>query len=610
MKTHYKGMLLLLFAVLSLGLLAPQPAGAEIAATPLPLGEFSQGWVYSVNNSGQISGGLFVVSDDDYDHACLWDFGTSAPTLLDRAAGELDGFVHTYGEYINSSGQVAGTAWEADWNNSRGFFWTDAEGMVDIGVPVTGDYTYVYFYVLGLNDSGQVLAYVDGSVDSTSFIWSDGATTELTYTDEYSTTYDIDITVGGINNSGQVAGRVPMGAGNCPAVLWEDGTATILTPSGLYAGETHINNNGQVAGSSSGDGQNPWIYDFGTGDGLRFIDVTGQYPDMASGMIYVTDLNDAGQVLIFQNYPVIRAMVWEDDGLGGDQFTEIPLTTVVGPESYNPSVNNLNEQGQATVYVAEPGANRYFVWDPAWPEAMAELTCLTGTTRISLSEMNDAGLVAGNCYPPDYSIYLPCTWQADADAVNYPPDLNVTAAPASGFAGTEITFTAKATDPDVGDTLAFSLDSDAPTGAAINAVTGYFSWTPAAAGLYTFTVRVADSQNFYDTEKVTIDVARPSALPLTVQSVDRRGKFVVVSVLIENPTAADVTDVSVTAATLGGANTASRLPLGIKKIRPGTGKTCRLKFVGDVVPPGEASFSVDGTCSLGGFFITETVTVP
>ena len=64
----------------------------------------------------------------------------------------------------------------------------------------------------------------------------------------------------------------------------------------------------------------------------------------------------------------------------------------------------------------------------------------------------------------------------------------------SGTVGVAITFTATATDADIpANTLAFSLDAGAPSGATINASTGAFSWTPAAAGSFPVTVRVTDN---------------------------------------------------------------------------------------------------------------------
>jgi hypothetical protein len=93
---------------------------------------------------------------------------------------------------------------------------------------------------------------------------------------------------------------------------------------------------------------------------------------------------------------------------------------------------------------------------------------------------------------------------------NRPPDLaeitDKTVAP-----GAELRFTATATDPD-GDNLTFSLDPEqAPAGATINPQTGVFSWTPTAAQVGTFTVRVIVTDDgrppLADSETFTITVA-------------------------------------------------------------------------------------------------------
>ncbi|MGH7680821.1 MAG: putative Ig domain-containing protein, partial [Candidatus Eiseniibacteriota bacterium] len=63
----------------------------------------------------------------------------------------------------------------------------------------------------------------------------------------------------------------------------------------------------------------------------------------------------------------------------------------------------------------------------------------------------------------------------------------------SGTTGVAIAFTAHATDADIpSNTLAFSLDAGAPTGATIT-TGGDFSWTPTSAGTFGATVRVTDN---------------------------------------------------------------------------------------------------------------------
>ena len=54
-----------------------------------------------------------------------------------------------------------------------------------------------------------------------------------------------------------------------------------------------------------------------------------------------------------------------------------------------------------------------------------------------------------------------------------------------------VTFTASATDPDAGQTLAYSLVG-APSGASIDPASGLFTWTPTAAGTFSFYAKVTD----------------------------------------------------------------------------------------------------------------------
>jgi hypothetical protein len=59
-----------------------------------------------------------------------------------------------------------------------------------------------------------------------------------------------------------------------------------------------------------------------------------------------------------------------------------------------------------------------------------------------------------------------------------------------------LVFTNVASDPDIGQTLTFSLDSGAPVGAQIDATNGVFSWVPSLAFANTtnaITVRVSDN---------------------------------------------------------------------------------------------------------------------
>ena len=85
--------------------------------------------------------------------------------------------------------------------------------------------------------------------------------------------------------------------------------------------------------------------------------------------------------------------------------------------------------------------------------------------------------------------------------------------------GTELSFTATATDTDAGDTLTFNLETGAPSGASIDPTTGVFSWTPTedqGPGSFDVTVRVTDdgSPNRFDEETITITVNEVNVAPV------------------------------------------------------------------------------------------------
>ena len=81
-----------------------------------------------------------------------------------------------------------------------------------------------------------------------------------------------------------------------------------------------------------------------------------------------------------------------------------------------------------------------------------------------------------------------------------------------------LTFTATASDPDVGDSLLFSLSGE-PAGASIDPNSGVFSWTPTEAqgpGLFTFSVVVTDdgTPSLADSESITVTVDEVNVAPV------------------------------------------------------------------------------------------------
>jgi large repetitive protein len=108
----------------------------------------------------------------------------------------------------------------------------------------------------------------------------------------------------------------------------------------------------------------------------------------------------------------------------------------------------------------------------------------------------------------------PALVEIEVTPVNDPPALNAIGDQAA-MVGDLLTFTASASDVD-GDTLTFSLDPGAPEGAAIDAVSGVFTWMPAASGVFTATIRVRDggSPVLEDAETINIIVTAQPNFPI------------------------------------------------------------------------------------------------
>jgi ELWxxDGT repeat protein len=99
------------------------------------------------------------------------------------------------------------------------------------------------------------------------------------------------------------------------------------------------------------------------------------------------------------------------------------------------------------------------------------------------------------------------TWTINIPIRNTAPRLNSITAK-SVNEGSLLTFTATASDTDIGDVLRYSLGSGAPVGAAIDPVTGVFTWRPddGAAQTTSVLIRVTDKGGLSATQVVPLTV--------------------------------------------------------------------------------------------------------
>ena len=188
---------------------------------------------------------------------------------------------------INNVGQIVGTSHNAN-GDERAFLWENGQ-MIDIGSLNGNSLTYAY----SINDYGQIV----GRTNHRAFLWEEGVMVDIgTLGGIYAGAY-------GINNLGQIAGTSSKeGDDNSYGFLWENGVMTEFggSPKDVFG----INNTGQVVGWT-GSPQEAFIWEEGTIDILPSLDTI--YPTRSQAV------NDSGQVV---GYSITNgqshAVLWEN----------------------------------------------------------------------------------------------------------------------------------------------------------------------------------------------------------------------------------------------------------------------------------------------------------
>gem|GEM_PF-3633309 len=487
------------------------------------------------------------------------------PTPIDL--GVLPGTDHVFSSAyaVNNAGQVVGKSWENDTYHTKPFIWQNGV-MTQLPLPENS----AEGVAMSINDAGWIAGYYLGE-DShyqaclwkiAGNVWKVTALGAPTFTYEGIELIFIDSLAVKINDAGQVlvgaSGVVFEGQTYNLAVgaIWQDGAWSFLTdsdglPQGADGWLLKMNEKGQVLFTKENSDEQSydlWVWD-------------GETASFLVEHIGWANLNNSGQIVgVYYNSSQTR-----NENFTYDMASKTLKTLPVTDFAY--SLVNINDKGQ--VLVAYPTTR---VWDGNG--------VFIGTTELGITSFDEwsvgaivTSLGSVDGYVNSFDLNFNANGEVSGDGYS-----NGSAFYASAASGVVPLY-----DLVAGSALQVTAMNDS------GLIIGYSGDHAVLWG-----------------EAASTD----SVLDFSGAIVTRKGKTVTISVktAVTNPGSESALNTFVNAVTLGGSAPSKNLPLKIGMIKPGASKSISLTFKD--VPAGEVTLNIQGTCSLGSFFTTQTVTVP
>jgi probable HAF family extracellular repeat protein len=194
-------------------------------------GPDSNAWIS--NEQGEVAGWSFT--------SFVANPATGVPTVdpffwspEDQKMVDLGGFGGTYGYvyWINNRGQIAGASNLPGDDTEHPFIWSKSQGMVDLFLG--GGLGGTFGHPDSLNDAGEVVGFALTTGDQVGhgFLWRNGVMTDLGTVGT-----DLDSEGSSINSQGQIAGTsFTFGVGDLHGFLWENGGPIVDLNTLIVAG--------------------------------------------------------------------------------------------------------------------------------------------------------------------------------------------------------------------------------------------------------------------------------------------------------------------------------------------------------------------------------------
>lgn len=303
--------------------------------------------------------------------------GAASYTVTDLQVG-LSGPAFTPAA-LNNQGQVVGTI--AGSLGSRALIWDPVAGTSILDILPAG---YAASQAIGINDRGQVLGHLSGAAGTTPFLWD--ATTG--YTLMAGATPGLGFRAADLNEAGQVVGTA-FGTGGAQALLWDPAQGTSFLPGA--AGPSRglaINDSGQILAR---DGSQFLIWAAAGG-----VTPLGALVGPGGTASFAVDLNDSGKVLGATGYTseVSAPYLWSaTGGLQGLGF--YPGMTDTWPSAMNNLGQVVGTAGSFGGACCTP-----FLWDPV--AGYRDLNSLVGQGAVgridSVIAINDRGQILAQAW--------------------------------------------------------------------------------------------------------------------------------------------------------------------------------------------------------------------